>query len=177
MTSPIAAGGARPPFSPLNSPPPVHPPAGGAGSHYQGSALASYVNANRTPSVDYTQQVIDARDRNTFGSYNSANFSGVGGLYGASGYGGLGYGGYGYAGYGGYGYGGFGSGGYLLGVSYPVGSVGTYGIGGYGYAGAGGLGRGGYGSGGGVGLGRGGSGYGGGFGLGGGRGRAGGGFR
>jgi TolB-like protein len=110
----------------------IHPPAGGVGAHYQGSALQSYVESNQTPSVEYTQQVIDARDRNTFGSYNNADFSGFGGL-------GFGGGAFGYPGYGyGFGYGGYGSGGYLLGISYPVGSVGTYGIGGYGYTGFGG---------------------------------------
>ena len=108
----------------------IAPPAVGDADHYQGSALQSYVDANRTPSTDYTQQVIDVRDRSTFGSYNT----------GGAGYGGFGGG---YGGFGG-GYGGYGSGGYLLGVSYPVGSVGTFGVGGLGYTGFGGGGFGGF---------------------------------
>jgi TolB-like protein len=122
--------------------------ADGTGSAYEGSALQSYVNANQTPSVDYDQQLANARDRNTFGSYNT---------YGGLDDGGLGYGGFGY---GGYGYAGYTSGGYLLGVSYPV--AGGYSSFGYGGFGGYGFGYGGYGLGhGGLG-GRGG--FGGGFG-------------
>ena len=128
------------------------PAAAGTGSSYEGSALQSYVNANQTPSVDYDQQLANARDRNTFGSYNT--YGSLDDGCDALGYCGYGYGGYGYAGYT--------SGGYLLGVSYPVAggysSFGYGGFGGYGFA------RGGYGLGGFGGRGGYGGGYGGRFG-------------
>ncbi len=114
----------------------VQPPAGGTGSSYDGSALQAYVDADRTPSTDYAQQVANSRDRNTFGSYtNSTAFAG--------GFGGFGGGGFGYGGVGGsYGFGGSGFGGYALGVSYPV--TGTFGYGSHGgFGGTGGFGRGG----------------------------------
>jgi TolB-like protein len=132
--APAAAGRPVPPaLQPAAVAAAIAPPAAGTGSNYQGSALQAYVDASKTPSVDYTQQVADVRDRSTFGSYNTT-----------AGYGG--YGNFGGVGYGGYGFGSTGSGGYLLGISYPVGTVGTYGVGGYGYTGFGGRGTfGGYG--------------------------------
>jgi TolB-like protein len=91
----------------------VQPPAAVALSHYQGSALQSYVEVNRTPSEDFNQQVENSRDNNTFGSYSTLPF---GGAYDA---------GYGY----GYGYG-YGLGSVLYGGSGFGGSFG-YGLGGY----------------------------------------------
>jgi TolB-like protein len=47
----------------------IQPPAvaqNGTSSSYQGSALQQYVDANRTPSTDYNQQVQDAQDRDTY---------------------------------------------------------------------------------------------------------------
>ncbi len=104
----------------------IAPPApAGTGSAYQGSALQSYVDANRTPSVDYDPQLGDARDRNTFGSYNSGPSTAAFGGYGGSGYGGYGFDALGFGG----------TGGYAPGVSYPVaGGLGTFGYGGgFGY--------------------------------------------
>ena len=103
----------------------IQPPAAGPGSAYDGSALQSYVDANRTPSTDYDQQVTNLRDRNTFGAYPNSGGYGFGG----DGFGGYGFGGYG-GGYGGYGYGG--GGGLLAGVSYPVAAGIGYGGGGFG---------------------------------------------
>jgi TolB-like protein len=77
----------------------IQPPAvaqAGAGSSYQGSALQDYVDSNRTPSTDYSQQVQDAQDRDTYGSYNFGN----GGFYNGGFYspylGGYGIGSYGF---------------------------------------------------------------------------------
>jgi TolB-like protein len=75
----------------------------GSTSSYDGSALQQYVDANRTPSNDYSQQVQNAADRSTYGyGYSSyyplylGSYSyGLG--YGAIGYGGIGYGGLGYS--------------------------------------------------------------------------------
>jgi TolB-like protein len=97
----------------------VQPPAAVALSHYQGSALQSYVDANRTPSEDFNQQVQNSRDNNTFGTYSTLPFGGTYAygygfgsiLYGGSGFGGA-YG-YGLGGYNlGYGAGGYHGGGY-----------------------------------------------------------------
>ncbi len=113
----------------------IAPPAAGVGSAYAGSALQSYVEGNRTPSVDYNQQLANSRQQNTFGSYNNYG--------GPDGFGYAGFGDYGYGGYGGYGYAGYG-GGYLPGVSYPIAGGGSLGYG-FGRGGYGGFGRGGYG--------------------------------
>jgi TolB-like protein len=64
----------------------------GSTSAYDGSALQQYVDANRTPSTDYAQQVQNAQDRATYGyGYNNLY------PYSFSSYSyGLGYPGYGY---------------------------------------------------------------------------------
>ena len=56
----------------------VQPPAAVivvASGDYNGSALQQYVDANRTPSVDYQQQVQNVTNLNTYGTYSG--FGGV----------------------------------------------------------------------------------------------------
>lgn len=63
----------------------IQPPAvaaPGVASGYDGSALQQYVNANKTPSTDFAQQLQDANYRNTYGSFDNFGFGyGYGGIY------------------------------------------------------------------------------------------------
>jgi len=71
----------------------IQPPAvaqNGASSSYQGSTLQQYVDSNRTPSTDYSQQVQDAQNRDM---YNYGYNTPYGSYFGGYGYGyGYGYG-------------------------------------------------------------------------------------
>ncbi len=72
------------------APPAVGQP--GTASSYAGSALEDYVNSNRTPSTDYSQQVQDAQDRQNdswpYVYYSpSYGYGGIGPYLGSYGYG------------------------------------------------------------------------------------------
>jgi TolB-like protein len=72
----------------------VQPPAVGQSSSYDGSALQSYVDANRTPSDDFSQQVQNSDYQNIY-NYPENDTTFYGTYYGGYGIGGYGYGVYG----------------------------------------------------------------------------------
>jgi TolB-like protein len=94
---PVAPGVAapQPALAQLIQPPAVAAP--NAGTSYEGSALQAYVDSNRTPSVEFAQQVQNAQDQMDNGwQYGDSPYFYGGYGYGIGVYVGVPYGGYGY---------------------------------------------------------------------------------